>query len=242
MRAVLFPTVARTCRAVLVRAAARHPASRPAQARMSRRPLSAAADGLLDILAREHDEEVANQSAEMPDEVSDLVKTLEARQWEIVEEGATTRLLQTLPAGQVQVVFHCQDTVPEEDEGYDEEDDVEPEQQDEEAPTLRFTVTVTKADNTMVFVCLSQNASCTIESVTMTQTDVALLANGVPAAEYQGPEFTELAADLQDALEQFLADDIGIDADVAAFVSMFADYQEQRQYVGFLEQAKRLLS
>jgi hypothetical protein len=211
---------------------------------MGRRNFSAAADGLLDILAREHDEEVANQSADMPAEVSDLVKLLEARQWEIVQEGATTRLLQTLPddRGAVTVVFHCQDTVPEEDEGYDEEEDVEPEQQDEEAPTLRFTVTLTKADNTMVFVCLSQNASCTIESVTMTQTEVALLANGVPPAEYQGPEFTELAADLQDALEQFLADDIGIDADVAAFVSMFADYQEQRQYVAFLEQAKRLLS
>jgi complement component 1 Q subcomponent-binding protein len=241
MRAVVFPTVSRTCRALLVRAAATGQRRVVASQQATSRRFGAAADGLLDILHREHEEELANASAEMPDELNALYKlVVESRDWKIVEEGATTRLLQTMDARKVQVVFHCQDTV-EEEEAYEEED-IEHDEEEETAPVFRFTVTVTKSGNTMVFVCLSKDAQCTIESVNMTKTDVSELDNGVPPVEYQGPEFYELAADLQDAFDQFLSEEIGIDQDVAAFIPMFADYKEQTQYVQFLDEAKHILS
>ena len=205
------------------------------------RAFSAATDGLIDILKREYDEEKENETSTMPDELKDLYKTIQSRDWKIVEEGAMTRLFSTSGARKVQILFHCQDTV--EDEVYDEEEEpVEYEEGEEPAPAFRFTVTVSKAGKTMVFVCLSKDARCTIESVNVTQTEVTQLDNGVPAAEYQGPEFFELAADLQDAFDGYLVDEVGIDEDMAAFISMYADYKEQTQYVEFLESAKNLLS
>lgn len=197
----------------------------------------AATDGLVDILKREHDEEKENQTSTMPDDLQELHKTIQDRDWKIVDEGATTRLFSTIGSRKVQILFHCQDTLEEE---YQEEEGEEVEE--EPAPTFRYTVTVSKAGKTMVFVCLSKDAQCTIESVNLTKTDVAGLDNGVPAAEYQGPEFYELATDLQDAFGGFLHEEIGIDQDMNAFIAMYADYKEQTQYVEFLESAQGLLS
>ena len=44
------------------------------------------------------------------------------------------------------------------------------------------------------------------------------------------------AEDLQQAFHQYLAQDIGVNEDVAAFVSMHADHREQANYVTFLDE------
>ena len=93
----------------------------------------------------------------------------------------------------------------------------------------------------MLFICQSKNAEVLIETVNVTTTDVAKLDNGTPEAEYQGPDYFELAADLQEAFGGYLTNDIGIDEDVAAFIAMYADHKEQNEYMNFLENAKSLL-
>ena len=200
---------------------------------LSRRSFSAATDTLLDILQREYDEEKENQNDVMPDELSDLMATIQGRDWKIVDQGATTRLFTTRGARKVQILFHCQDTVEEVEEVEEEEED--------DAPAFRFTVTVSKAGKTMVFICQSRYAECFVESVNVTSTDVSLLDNGTPSEEYQGPDYLELASDLQGAFGGYLIDEIGIDEDLCAFIAMYADYKEQNQYMEFLESAKSLL-
>lgn len=171
----------------------------------------------------------------MPDELNDLISTIQDRDWKIVEEGSMTRLYATRGNGhKVQILFHCQDAVEEIEEVEEEEED--------DAPAFRFTVTVTKAGKTMVFICQSRYAECFVESVNVTTTDVTKLDNGVPSEEYQGPDYHELASDLQEAFGGFLIDEIGIDEDLSAFIAMYADYKEQKQYMEFLESAKNLLN
>eukprot|EP00977_Amphora_coffeiformis_P005219 scaffold1117_cov167-Amphora_coffeaeformis.AAC.13 len=242
MRSALYSTAFRASRAVVSRAALasrRVAASPPSMTMVQYQPraaFSAVTDSLIDILKREYDEEKENETTVMPDELKGLHKQIQERDWKIVEEGAITRLFSTIGAHKVQIFFHCQDTVEEEYEEEGEEDE------EEAAPAFRFTVTVTKAGKSMVFICLSRNAECNIESVNLTKTDVAELDNGVPETEYQGPEFLELATELQEEFHNYLSEEIGIDEDMAAFISMYADYKEQSNYVEFLESTRGLLS
>ena len=111
----------------------------------STRPFSSAVtDALLDTLQREYDEEKDCENDAMSDDLKDLYSRVQGLDWKIVDEGAMTRLFATRGARKVQIVFHCQDTV-EEVEEVEEED----EEEEEEAPAFRFTVTVSKAGQTM---------------------------------------------------------------------------------------------
>ena len=65
--------------------------------------------------------------------------------------------------------------------------------------------------------------------------------SGIAETLYQGPDFTELAEDLQDAFHTYLEEEVGVNKDVAAFISMYTDYKEQCQYVQFLEDAQNIL-
>ena len=192
---------------------------------------------LLKILKREHAEEIGN--ADMPTDLADLQRTLEEKDWKIVYDGAMTKLYRsssTPVAMKVHVSMHCQDSV---DSMQDDYLDESMEEQDEEemVDLVRFTVNVTKAGKSMVFSCLSEAAQAKIQSVAFTATDADTVQSngGVEAHEYQGPEFAELAEDLQEAFHGFLEDEAGINEDVAAFISMVADFREQQEYVKFLD-------
>ena len=197
---------------------------------------SEASQALADILAREYAEEMDNQSTEMTPELADLQADLQGK-WKIVDNGPTVRMFRTVEesALKVQLSFHCQDAVEMEDE--------DPEEGEEPAVPVKFTATVTKAGQSMVFVCISEDAQIRIQSVAITSLDVENVhENGISASDYQGPEFVELAEDLNDAFHTFLEDDALIDSDVAAYVSMMADFKEQTEYVNFLQKAKSLVS
>lgn len=50
---------------------------------------------------------------------------------------------------------------------------------------------------------------------------------------YDGPTFDELDEELQDAFHEYLAG-LGVGSDLAEFISMYAEYIEQQEYVSWL--------
>jgi complement component 1 Q subcomponent-binding protein len=193
---------------------------------------------LIDILAREEQEEQDSGNLEMPADLAELKASLE-NNWKIVEDGATTNLF--MKDKKVQVSFHCQDTV-EAEEGYEEGD----EDEDEAMDPVRFCVTVSKAGKTLAINCVSEFGEAKIEGVfTTPSTPDAIHANQGDLPEkstYQGPDYLELAEDLQEAFLGYLEDECGVDADVASFVAMYTDYREQTQYAQFLKDAQSIIS
>lgn len=198
------------------------------------RSFSSASESLSDILARELSEEQEEGRDELPEELAELKRTIE-QDWKVVDDGATTRLHRSIGASKVVVSFHCQDTV----EGADEE---YPEEGEEAAVPFRFEILVSKAGNTLVLNCISNAGETTVDGAAMTTDDIETIqANGINRNQYQGPEFPELAEDLQNAFHELVFSELGVNDDVSAFVSMYADYKEQLEYVGFLKNVSKVL-
>lgn len=197
---------------------------------------------LLELLAREEQEEVETGNTEMPTELSDLKNTIE-KSWKIVEDGATTNFfkIENSSGNKIQVSFHCQDTLEAEEEELDDDEDAE-----EPSAPVRFTVTVTKAGKSLNFACFSEYGQVKIEGVSTTGASSADFVHEnqgtLPKVEYQGPEFVELAEDVQEAFGDYLDEECGVNSDMAAFIAMFSDYREEIQYVDFLKQAQSIVS
>jgi len=194
---------------------------------------------LADILVREEKEEKSSGNMEMPIDLAELKTSLE-KNWKIVEDGATTSLF--LKDKKVQLSFHCQDTVEEgmfDEEGNDDEE-AEP------VNAVQFCVTVSKAGKTLVLNCMSEYGEARIDNVmTSSSSPEAIHANqgNLPErSQYQGPEFSELAEDLQEAFTVFLEKECGVNSDVASFIAMYSDYREQSLYVQFLKDAHSIIS
>lgn len=209
--------------------------------RTSRQELAAScrcfsSEALSDILARELGEEVEEGRAEMPEDLVELKSTIE-KDWKIVDDGATTRLFRSIGATKVVVSFHCQDSVEGVDQQYVEENNEEP------AVPFRFEILVAKTGNTLVLNCISNAGATAVDGAAMTTEDIeSIQAHGIGRNKYQGPEFQELAEDLQAAFHAHVFDELGVNDDVTAFVSMYADYKEQLEYVGFLKNVSKVLS
>eukprot|EP00978_Attheya_sp_CCMP212_P010315 scaffold24884_cov54-Attheya_sp.AAC.8 len=197
---------------------------------------------LSDILKREFDEEESQGNAVMPEDLAELKAQVD-KEWNIVNSeldgsSATLKMFRRTGAAKIAITVHCQDTIAaesEEGEEYFNEDEEEP------PVSVRFTVTVQRAGRTMVLTCLSEDAAATVERVAIVSGDADSTTKGIDESLYQGPEFTELAEDLQEAFTSFLQTDCGVDTDVASFIAMYADYQEQAEYTNFLKQAQTFL-
>jgi complement component 1 Q subcomponent-binding protein, mitochondrial len=203
------------------------------------------AQSLVDILAREEQEEVEAGNTELPADLADLQKTLE-KDWRIVvgNDDAMVNLFSKVSASpKIQVSFHCQDTVQEEEMGGDE--DAEGEEEEEMSP-VRFTVTITKAGKTLTFACLSDYGQVKIEGVSTclssSPESIHATQGALEKTLYQGPDFMELAEDLQDAMAIYLEEDCRVTSDVAAFVAMYSDYKEQLSYVQFLKTMQSIVA
>ena len=169
----------------------------------------------------------------MPAALVELMDEIK-KEWKIVEDDGTVKLFRN--GGNVAINFHCQESLPSTDD-VDDDDDVEA-----SAP-VRFTVAVTKAGKTLVMWCLSEMGVAGVEGLAVTTGDVAsVFATGVPNSAYQGPEFTELEEDVQDAFNDYLQTDCGVTSDVAAFIAMYADYKEQAEYVDWMKQVQSIIS
>ena len=228
------------------------------------RRFSTAANNLGSILQREineEDEAAAEFGGQLPPELAELQADI-AEKWTIIEgisgsdketgSGASIRLFKKSDGSngaKIGVVFHCQDT--EEDIPFDENEFLSGEQEESEeepAQAVRFGVTVSKGDKTVVIQCrCGGDGEISVENVTVRDLDsesvVTALAGGenLNAALYQGPEFSELAEDLQESFQEYVVKECGIDEDVAAFISMYADYREQIEYVDWMKTAIDIL-
>ena len=58
---------------------------------------------------------------------------------------------------------------------------------------------------------------------------------------FQGPDFDELAEDLQISFESYVEKECGVDETVRNFVLMYADYREQEEYVSWMKTAVEIL-
>ena len=213
---------------------------------------SDAAYELADILAREEQEELDTGNSEIPEDLVELQRSLE-EYWKIVvndtADGVATVHLYSKDASppKVQVSFHCQDTVEDITEGYDDGGEGADDEEEPMSP-VRFTVTATKAGKTLTMQCLSEFGQAKIETASTTtgnnsDPDAIHSNQGVSSEKtlYQGPEFSELAEDLQDAFAVYLEETCGVNSDVATFVAMYSDYKEQLHYVNFLKDAQSIV-
>lgn len=57
----------------------------------------------------------------------------------------------------------------------------------------------------------------------------------------QGPEFTELAPDLQESFKRYVVEECGVDGNVTAYIAMFSDYREQVEYLSWMKTAVDIL-
>eukprot|EP00814_Leptocylindrus_danicus_P011735 CAMPEP_0116030040 /NCGR_PEP_ID=MMETSP0321-20121206/16590_1 /TAXON_ID=163516 /ORGANISM="Leptocylindrus danicus var. danicus, Strain B650" /LENGTH=211 /DNA_ID=CAMNT_0003504715 /DNA_START=244 /DNA_END=879 /DNA_ORIENTATION=+ len=196
---------------------------------------SSVRDDLSTILAREIEEEEANVNVEMPEELAEIKADIE-RNWRVVESTEPGNMIVKLfrkEAGgiggaKVMIQFNCQDR---EDEELDEGQGM-----DELASGVRFEAVLTKAGRGLVFSCFTIDTEVHIESVSLRAAD------DIDAEDdgtfYRGPEMHELEGDLQQALGDFIREEYDLDADFAAFLSMYADYKEQVEYMNWLKTVK----
>eukprot|EP00571_Detonula_confervacea_P013140 CAMPEP_0172310304 /NCGR_PEP_ID=MMETSP1058-20130122/11413_1 /TAXON_ID=83371 /ORGANISM="Detonula confervacea, Strain CCMP 353" /LENGTH=294 /DNA_ID=CAMNT_0013023097 /DNA_START=24 /DNA_END=908 /DNA_ORIENTATION=- len=221
-------------------------------------PVATELGSLLQREINEETEAADEHDGQLPPELAELQSDIAAK-WTILEgisgigsdgetgSGASVRMFRKEAGSngaKIGIVFHCQDT--EEDVRFDEnnifEDDEGDDEKEEEEPTqaVRFGVTVSRGGKTVVLQCRS-GWDVSVESVMVrdgdTESVLAELAGGegMQAALYQGPEFTELAEDLQTSFQNYVVKECGVDEDVAAFITMFCDYREQEEYLSWMK-------
>lgn len=173
--------------------------------------------------------------------------------------GATMRMFRKeggSKGAKIGIVFHCQDT--EDDAKFDEDqflaqhggtDSADMDYEDEEAAqAVRFGVTVSKGGKTVVMQCRSNNeGTVDVESAMVRDGDaegvLTALAGkeNMHAALYQGPDFTELTEDLQEAFRNYVVKECGVDENVAAYIAMYSDNREQEEYVSWMRTAIDIL-
>mmetsp|Transcript_486 Transcript_486/g.791 ORF Transcript_486/g.791 Transcript_486/m.791 type:complete len:270 (-) Transcript_486:66-875(-) len=195
---------------------------------------SASSEELSTILSRELSEEEENGALEMPSELIELKEEL-ANEWDILDDNESGTVKMFSKSGRVSIVFHCQDTL---EVDFDDDDDG-----DEASPEVRFTLTVQKAGKTIVMNCVSVEANAVVETVAVTMEDVETIhvSGKVSDKLYQGPQFDELEEDLQEAFTTFVQTDCGVHTNVAAFISMYADFKEQEEYIRWLKQVQSII-
>ncbi|EEY58284.1 uncharacterized protein PITG_00930 [Phytophthora infestans T30-4] len=150
-------------------------------------------------------------------------------------------------AESIKIKFNAQDTVElEEEEEYDDEDEDESndtdedydedEEEEDELPGIRFTADITRDDKGMQFDCVA-SSNLTVERLRYLD-DFA--KNAEDETLYFGPNFIDLELDVQDQFYSYLAER-NIDDELAQFITQFADYKEQREYLAFLEDTETFI-
>ncbi len=121
---------------------------------------------------------------------------------------------------------------------YDDGEDAEaPEggedEEQEDGVAVPFVAEIKLENSTLTFRCTATE---------VVEIDgVELLADGADVDNlYGGPQFDELDPELQDAFHDYLAA-AGVDDTLAGFISMYADYKEQQEYVKWLTDVEALV-
>lgn len=207
---------------------------------------------LIEAIARELEEEKESNNSKMPEELLALKNKISDHWHVVVEEdfskSATIKLFKNDPmkgGGKVVIHFHCQETIDyNADQGMEMDDDTFDESEDDQeegelSMSTRFSMYVTRLGKTMKLTCSSQDANVTVENVILFEGGIS--DEGTNEEAYHGPVYDELAEDLQEGFAHFAVQECGADEDVAAFISMYADYQEQVEYMKWLSDVKKMV-
>merc|ERR1739845_258810 len=149
--------------------------------------------------------------------------------------------------GKVTIYFHCQDTIDYDDSIYDSDDnqdgsdtkDQEVNREEEGSAPVRFDIYVSRNGKTMKLTCTTHDSEVSVDSV--------IVFNGnVDNADYdkdpyRGPNLDELPEDMQEGFSNYVTEECGVNENVAAFISMFADFQEQKEYIEWLKDVKMII-
>lgn len=205
---------------------------------------------LSDVLDQEIAEEEESGNNGLPNDLAELKKDVE-QLWTVIDappgqdSSGTVKLIRKAPTSngsKVAVSFHCQDTVVEDDPSViDNAIDMLPsdeEEEEEESVSVRFTVLVTRMGKRMEFSCLSSGGEPQIESIAIKKGEDGDVDDD---NLYGGPEFGELAQELQDSLAAYMEDECGVNNDVASFVAMYADYKEQLEYLHWMKSVRSMI-
>eukprot|EP00611_Tribonema_gayanum_P018024 TRINITY_DN31078_c0_g1_i1.p1 TRINITY_DN31078_c0_g1~~TRINITY_DN31078_c0_g1_i1.p1 ORF type:complete len:261 (+),score=62.90 TRINITY_DN31078_c0_g1_i1:34-783(+) len=187
--------------------------------------------------------ELAGEKAEAEEneELAELVESLSERGFTVRDMPGEAQVTLHGPgkAGEkIKVSFHCQNEVADEDEpGSLEEEHVVDE---EDGAAFEMKVEVTKAGNTLAFVCQAAD-DVYIQSVTYNPAGSPPPADEASDIVYRGPMFEELDSSVQEAFHTYL-EERGIDKGLAEFVCRYADEKEQKEYVRWLSNVNRFVS
>ncbi|GJJ14974.1 hypothetical protein Clacol_009244 [Clathrus columnatus] len=119
--------------------------------------------------------------------------------------------------------------------------------EDEVPPShpIRVSITVTKAKGALSLDAVCQDGIFITENVAFYSD--ATLANELSAEAdwkrrglYMGPQFDHLDVSVQEEFESFLRER-GISEGLALFIPEYAEYKEQKEYVGWLQNVKRFV-
>jgi len=94
-----------------------------------------------------------------------------------------------------------------------------------------------KAGKNIVIGCATEGGQADIETVVIRDgetVDEGFVLRGTENL-YQGPEFFDLASDLQEAFNVHVQEDCGVYESVSAFLVMYTDFKEQVEYTHWLK-------
>lgn len=180
------------------------------------------ASELSNVLSGEIEAEMENMSPDA--ELDAAVAKLESSGASISHKEGSGRVSITLSEN-VGVSFDCRD-VEADEEGDDEE---------EQAGSIEFDVSIEKDGNRLVFECLASDG-VQIDAVSFYRPGDDEEDKDV----YDGPTFDELDADLQAAFYNYL-EGYGVNSDLCALINMYATRKETTEYVNWLNGVKKFV-
>merc|ERR1712157_238050 len=177
-------------------------------------------------------------------ELMDLKSEIEI-EWRIVEketDACVTLFKKELSSKGMKIAlsFHCQDTV---DQEATEDEEMLEEEVEEPSGGVRLIISANKDGKNLIISCITRDGATNVDSVTIRDGDIVDQGFQHLGTEnyYQGPEFYDLASDLQEAFDSFIVEECGVTESVSTFVSMYSDYKEQLEYVHWLNKIDKLI-
>jgi len=167
--------------------------------------------------------------------------------WNIDDTPGNDEVVLTRSFGNetVRLIFSIQDIQSQEQEPEFEEDAAE-EQADDPIQSygVRVAVSITKANapGAMSVETVCQEGSFMVDAISFVKdakvgTDLTVEADWKRRALYLGPQFDTLDISLQEEFQKYLQER-GINESLALFIPEYAEYKEQKEYMGWLSQVK----
>ena len=98
---------------------------------------------------------------------------------------------------------------------------------------MKFDAMITHSGKSPTFSCITFDTDVEVEEVVIRKADGGTTSDD--EMFYAGPTLEELEEDLQQSLNDFVVNECGLNEDFVAFVSMYADYKEQIEYIDWLK-------